>query len=196
MLIQDEHIKHFTKIYDTNEWGGSGSGSFPDNTITYRDYITTFIKTHNIKTVVDYGCGDWQFSCLIDWSGVDYLGIDCVKSLIDNHNIKFKTSNINFKHIEDINSFFSYTGDLLLVKDVLQHWLNDEIVYFLDNVVNNFKYVLITNSSDQQHDWQDVPVRSRPLSCCFYPLKKYNIKRKALITNSAGNKEISLITNV
>jgi len=196
MLNQQEHIKHFSKIYETNEWGGSGSGSFPDNTVTYRNFITSFIQKQNIKKVIDYGCGDWQFSQLIDWSGVEYIGIDCVKTLIDRHNTNFKTTNINFEHVENLNDFFTYTGDLLLVKDVLQHWLNDEIVYFLDNIINNFNYILITNSCDQTQDWQDEPARSRPLSCDFYPLKKYNIKKKALITNQAGNKEISLITKV
>jgi 2-polyprenyl-3-methyl-5-hydroxy-6-metoxy-1,4-benzoquinol methylase len=194
MLNQTEHINHFSKIYETNEWGGSGSGSFPDNTVTYREFIKTFLEKKKITTVIDYGCGDWQFSKLIDWSNVSYIGLDCVKSLIDYHNSTYKTDNICFVHASQTSDTFKYTGDLLILKDVLQHWLNDEIIYFLDNIVNNFKYVLITNSSDQTHDWQDTPARSRPLSCDFFPLKKYNIKKKALITNQAGNKEISLIT--
>jgi 2-polyprenyl-3-methyl-5-hydroxy-6-metoxy-1,4-benzoquinol methylase len=194
MLNQTEHINHFSKIYETNEWGGSGAGSFPDNTIAYREFIKTFLQKNNISTVVDYGCGDWQFSKLIDWSKVNYIGLDCVENLIEQHNSVYKSNNISFEHVNKVDDFFKYTGDLLLLKDVLQHWLNDEIVYFLDNVINNFKYILITNSSDQTYDWQDEPARSRPLSCDYLPLKKYNIKKKALITNQAGNKEISLIT--
>jgi len=196
MLDHKSHINHFTRIYDTNEWNGSGSGSYPEHTVGYRKFITDFIQKNNIKTVTDYGCGDWQFSRLIDWSSVNYLGIDCVKSLIDHHNSTYSAPNIRFEYIEQIENFFNYTGDLLLLKDVIQHWLCDEIVYFLDRAIANFNYILITNSCDQKDDWQDMPLRSRPLSCDFFPLKKYNIKKKAHISNHDGNKEISLITKI
>lgn len=186
----------FTQIYNNNTWGGSGSGSYPGNTATYRDFLTNFLNKKNIKTVVDYGCGDWQFSKLIDWSNISYTGIDCVESVVQNNINNYTKDNITFKQLKTFEEFFTYKADLLLIKDVLQHWLNNEIIYFLDNVIKNFNYILITNSCDQQFDWQDEPERSRPLSCEFLPLKKYNCKKRAIITNDAGNKEISLISNV
>jgi len=197
MLNQQSHIKHFSDIYAKNIWNGSGNGSYPDNTIEYRNFITSFLKEKNIKTIIDYGCGDWQFSKLIDWSNVEYLGIECVPNLIENHNSMYTKENIKFVFLEDCKIFFSkYTADLLILKDVIQHWINDEIIHFLDNTINNFKYILITNSCDQKTDWQDTPERSRPLSCDFYPLKKYNIKKLAVITNGASQKEISLIQKI
>lgn len=189
-----EHLNHFTKIYDTNEWGGSGGGSFPQNTIEYREILDKFIRSNNIKTVYDFGCGDWQFTKLIDWSNVDYTGVDCVKSLIDNHNEKYKTDNINFIHMLNFKDFFDVKGDMVILKDVLQHWRNDEIILFLDNIKSNFKYVWICNSCDQKYDWQDEPDRSRPLSIDFFPLKKYNFKKIKTIT-SDGRKEISILKN-
>jgi SAM-dependent methyltransferase len=196
MINQEVHINHFTEVYKTDAWGnGSGNGSRPENTNYYREYLSSFIKDNNIKTVFDYGCGDWQFSHLIDWSGVNYTGVDCVKSLIEGHNKTYASDTIKFDHIDSVDKFLTYKGDLLILKDVLQHWLNDEIIYFLDNVINNFDYILITNCYDQSHDWQEAVDRLRPLTSDLYPLKKYNIKKKATFTTASGvSKQISLIT--
>lgn len=189
-----EFNKHFTKIYKTNEWGeGSGGGSSVNNTIEYRGVIKQFIKEHDIKTVIDYGCGDWQSSKLIEWGDCSYLGIDCVKHLIDDHSINYSSNTIKFECKEKLEDFFDYKGDLLILKDVMQHWINDEIIYFLDNVKNKFKFILITNSSHQKFDWEDTPYRSRPLSSNFFPLKKYNPIILKCYNTDHDTKEISLI---
>jgi SAM-dependent methyltransferase len=190
-----EHKEHFSRIYSTNEWGGSGSGSFPENTQEYRSFLTEFINQNNVKTVYDFGCGDWQFSKLIDWSNIHYIGVDCVLDLINKHKQNYQKENIEFLHINTPKDFYNYKGDLLILKDVLQHWRNKEITTFLDAIIENFKYVLITNSSQQTSDWQDEPDRSRPLSCKYFPLKQYQIERLITINNGAGEKEISLIAS-
>jgi len=193
-----EHKEIFSRIYTTGEWGGgSGDGSLPNNTESYRLLLASFIQKNNIKTVFDFGCGDWNFSRFIDWSNVNYTGIECVKLLVDNHNNFYKKDNINFIHLENAELFYSYKGDLLILKDVLQHWRNEEIIDFLDNAIKNFKFILITNSSSQIKDWQDEPDRSRPLSCNYYPLKKYNIEKLLILkdVDAAGDKEISLISS-
>ncbi|MBI4414995.1 MAG: SAM-dependent methyltransferase, partial [Candidatus Kerfeldbacteria bacterium] len=52
----------FEKIYKDKVWyKGSGSGSLPENTTTYRDFLQKYIKQNNIKSILDLGCGDWQF---------------------------------------------------------------------------------------------------------------------------------------
>ncbi len=49
----------FDEIYNKNIWGfGSGHGSLPSVTKGYRKFLENFIKDNNIKSVVDYGCGD------------------------------------------------------------------------------------------------------------------------------------------
>src|SRR5271165_5564077 len=71
--------KVFQAIYREGAWGrGSGPGSKPSNTIEYR----AFIEANGIQAVTDLGCGDWQFSYLIDWSGIEYLGLDLVPEVI------------------------------------------------------------------------------------------------------------------
>ena len=71
-----------------------------------------------ISRIVDFGCGDWQSSKLIDWGGATYLGIDVVSDLIDRNEKCFTTEKVSFKNSD---SLLGEKGDLLIVKDVLQH---------------------------------------------------------------------------
>src|SRR5690242_14927069 len=90
------HKEIFTEIYDKNIWGGSGGGSDPENTVEYRRRLQKFLKDYNIKSVVDYGCGDWAFSHLMDWTGIDYKGVDVVESVIRKNNKIWGSENIKF----------------------------------------------------------------------------------------------------
>ncbi len=38
--------------------------------------------------------------------------------------------------------------DLLIAKDILQHWPIDEIQYFIKKILPNFKYAIITHDFD------------------------------------------------
>src|SRR4051794_3541455 len=114
--------KVFQQIYETNYWGfGSGHGSLPKLTRGYREFIARFIRENHITSVVDFGCGDWQFSRLIDWSGVDYLGLDVVPQMIEQHRTTFGRTGVRFDMCPD-NLSDVPPADLLLAKDVLQHW--------------------------------------------------------------------------
>jgi len=185
-----DHNEYFSKIYAGGGWGPirSGGGSSPENTVEYREFLSNFIEENKIKTVYDFGCGDWSFSRLIDWSNVKYTGIEIVESVVNDLK-QYEDTNIRFVFLNDVERFYKCKGDLLIIKDVLQHWTNKEITTFLDNVKDQFKFILIINSSTQSEDWQETPERSRPLSCRYYPLKKYNIE----ILKVYGEKELSII---
>jgi trans-aconitate methyltransferase len=192
--MNNKKIKdHFTKIYDNNTWGqGSGGGSLKRNTVIYNKLYQDFLEENEIKTIIDYGCGDWQSTQFLNFDDVTYLGIDCVDSVISNNINNYSKDNIKFEVVKD--NFYSYKADLLVVKDVLQHWTNDEVIDFLDKVLDNYEYILITNSSSQTHDNQDTPYRSRPLSSKYLPLKKYKCE---ILLEYMGDtpKEVSLIKN-
>jgi len=54
--------ERFERIYADNEWQyGSGEGSLPIHTKGYIAFIESFVANHEVKSVVDLGCGDWQF---------------------------------------------------------------------------------------------------------------------------------------
>lgn len=182
------HKEIFTEIYDKNIWGGSGGGSTPENTVEYRAFLQKFLKDYKIRSVVDYGCGDWSFSHLIDWTGVWYVGVDCVESVVAANRKKYSQKFINFH-----GPSYPNQADLMILKDVLQHWSNSDIDLFL--LLNRkFKYILITNTQGEAEC--DIEAgQCRGLSAKFEPLKKYNPEILAVIQTTITS-EVSLITNL
>ncbi len=148
---QTEEI--FTYIYDNKLWGcnqegkgTSGSGSLLETTQEYRMFLQNFLAEFQIHSVVDVGCGDWQFSRTINWDGVHYMGYDAVQSVIENNQRKFGKPNILFIH-GDAACLDLPCADLLICKDVLQHLPYEDIFQILAQCYK-FKYCLITNDVD------------------------------------------------
>lgn len=143
-LISSSNGEIFTKIYENNVWGyGSGYGSKLENCHEYIDFINSFLKENQISSVVDLGCGDWQFSYKIDWENIDYLGLDCVENLVQTNQKIFGKKNINFKMMDCVNEELP-SADLLISKDCLQH-LSLESIRKITKQFSKFKYCLITN---------------------------------------------------
>jgi hypothetical protein len=141
----------FEDIYERNLWGfNSGHGSLPSATKGYREYLQKFLELNNIKSVVDYGCGDWQFSQYMDWSNIDYLGLEAVNNLVILNTQKFGSPNIKFKVSLD-DPIKLPKADLLIVKDVLQHFSNEDINKFIKNILPKFSFALITNDVTPVH---------------------------------------------
>ena len=148
-----EHV--FTEIYTNGVWGRndrgegfSGGGSLLQNTKKYIAFLEQFMRKHSIQTVVDAGCGDWEFSRYVDWRGVQYLGFDVVDHVIKKNRERFNAKNVNFVS----GNFLAMdlpSADLLICKHVLQHLPNADILSFLPQL-KKFKYCLITNEVDPQ----------------------------------------------
>tara|TARA_B100001029_G_C15035285_1_gene439716 strand:- start:627 stop:1184 length:558 start_codon:yes stop_codon:yes gene_type:complete len=139
----------FTYIYDNEKWGknkGSGAGSRPKFNTPYITFLENFLKDNNIKSVIDFGCGDWQFSQYVDWGDIDYLGLDIVDSVIEKNKERFP----NHKFVSDTNVFNHLEGrELIIIKDVIMHWPNKEIEYFLDKLTTYDIKILLVNQSGQ-----------------------------------------------
>jgi hypothetical protein len=132
----------FVDIYQNNAWGfGSGHGSQAYVTKGYRSFVETFIRENGVRSIVDYGCGDWQFSRLIDWGDAEYTGLDVVERVVAGNQKRYGRYGVRF----ELNRGEPRGGDLLLVKDVLQHLPDDDVKDFLRDVLPRFRYALITN---------------------------------------------------
>ena len=59
-----------------------------------------------------------------------------------------------------------------IVKDVLQHWNNKDIVSFLTHFGGKFKYILITNTLGTTEN-DITPGDCRGLSAKLYPLNQF-----------------------
>ncbi len=108
--------------------------------------LQLFLSRNAIASVVDVGCGDWQFSCYMDWSGVDYTGVDASAVVLENTR-SFSQPGVRFLHADATRDPLP-CADLLLAKDVLQHWSNADIAAFLPQLPS-YKCALITGSFPQ-----------------------------------------------
>src|SRR5712692_11917380 len=119
-------------FFDANYRAGgtSGSGSLVPSTVTYRHIIESFIRLNNVHSVLDLGCGDWQFSKLIPWdyNHISYLGLDVSSYIIERNTATFGTDRHQFKVIRNPSEIFDLGGfDLIVCKDCLQHVPNSVI---------------------------------------------------------------------
>jgi SAM-dependent methyltransferase len=142
----------FETIYEKRIWGGgSGLGSDPQVAPHYVNLLKAFLNNNPIRSVVDIGCGDWQFSRHIDWGDRTYLGIDVVGSVIEANRRQFARPNISFSHANPLEDGFDVGGDLLLMKDVLQHLSNSNVQKLL-RLTNRFRFSLLTNAYARTND--------------------------------------------
>jgi SAM-dependent methyltransferase len=144
----------FADIYRHAAWathaqgeGHSGVGSTLRSTLIYRTFLQQFLNDNAIRSVVDAGCGDWEFSQTLDWSGIDYKGFDVVESAIAKAK-KFAKPNIAF-FVGNVGELGLPPADLLLCKHVLQHLPTRDVQTFLTQI-KKYRHVLLTNSVNVQ----------------------------------------------
>src|SRR5438874_2181300 len=114
----------FEEIYAQNEWvHGSGEGSLEVHVKGYVAVLERLLINLKIRSVVDMGCGDWQFSRNVNWGLRRYQGFDVVPSIIFNNRYAYGSDNIEFQ-LYSGNPLELPSADLLIVKDVLQHLSN------------------------------------------------------------------------
>jgi SAM-dependent methyltransferase len=147
----DPALDAFRRIYASDHWqGGSGEGSHVAATEAYRQILAAVLAGRDVTTVVDAGCGDWQFSRLVDWTGKRYIGVDIVPEVVDRDRDSFGSDYVEFV-VGDIRTVPLPSADLLVCKDVLQHWDIDSVRGFLERNLSRYRYALITNDISSVH---------------------------------------------
>lgn len=162
----------FEAIYREDRWSnGSGPGSSPANTIEYRAFLERFLKENAIRSVTDLGCGDWQFSRLVDWSAADYTGLDVVPALVETNAARYGRDGLRFGVFTSLDSLPG--GDLLLAKEVLQHLPNAMVAEYLAIIRARYRFALLTNAVEPREqanrvitagDWRPLRLDQPPFS--------------------------------
>jgi hypothetical protein len=143
--------KVFTEIYKKNVWGGckgeycSGYGSRDENIVAaYVKMIALKIRENKITNAsfIDLGCGDFYVGARLLQCCNKYLGVDVVKFLIDNNSRIYGNEKVSFKVLDIVNDNLP-EGDVCLIRQVLQHLSNAEIVKILPKL-KIYKFVFIT----------------------------------------------------
>jgi SAM-dependent methyltransferase len=195
----------FEDIYRGDKWnGGSGPGSLPGVNRPYVRFLESFLRFNYVRSVVDLGCGDWQFSRGIDWGAAQYLGLDVVPHVLERNRRTYGAPSVEFAP-SPADPAHLPGADLLLVKDVFQHLSNRKVMDCLA-AFPKFKYVLVTNCIKKSRHLlnTDIPDGGfRPLDLRLPPFRlpmatvleyganrTLNLRRLAIVT--PGIKQVFL----
>jgi SAM-dependent methyltransferase len=137
----------FSRVYDENVWqrkGTSGPGSSVQHTGEYRVYLQRLIASYKVKSILDVGCGLWEYMHHVNLNGIRYHGIDPVPSVIESNRKLGTPSSVTFQCgvLDDVLNLHEY--DMAIVKDVLQHLPNALILRMLEQL-KVVPFVVITN---------------------------------------------------
>lgn len=150
--LSNNYKETFTKIYEEGVWNSknpniplSGPGSALGNAKVFSETLDNFIVDNNITSVLDLGCGDlnWiQHAKFFNDKNIEYVGVDIVEFLINNHKSKFPHK----KFINDDLIKFrpSECVDIVILRDVIFHLKLNDIKTIFENIKFKFKYLCIT----------------------------------------------------
>ena len=147
----------FSEVYAKKVWGGadnepffSGVGSHDEKVIVpYMNLLLQIITNNKIRLITDLGCGDfWIMRHVLgtlDKNNYAYFynGVDVVEELISYNNKTFGRYNVKFYCMDASQDTELPFGELLIIRQVLQHLSNADIKKILAET-KDFKFVLVT----------------------------------------------------
>jgi hypothetical protein len=152
--------KYWDNRYATG--GNSGDGSYTHLAEFKADIINTFIKTYEIRDIIDYGVGDGNQLKLLDISHLSlFTGLDVSPTVIDRLSRGYSDiSNIKFLCTAGLD-FSGHCADMVMSCDVIYHLIEDSI--YNDYMKNLFsmakKYVIIYAKDEDIHHCRHVRFR-------------------------------------
>lgn len=122
-----------------------GSGSHMSNASDVIDFIQKTIDKHNIKSILDLGCGDWNWFKEINFSkNINYIGWDCDKEMIESNEQKYGSDKIKFEEKDIVTSVFPKV-DLIICRDVLFHLEEELSLKIISKTKDKCKYFISTS---------------------------------------------------
>ncbi len=146
-----------------NQEGDSGSGSYGELAKFKADFINEFVKSNDIASVLEFGCGDGNQLTLAEYP--EYTGVDISPEAI--RRCKEIFSKDSSKSFLLDNEYSGQKADLVLSLDVLYHLVEDQV--FSDYMQKCFRaanhFVIIYSSNHANNSpWQKRHVRHHRFS--------------------------------
>ena len=140
-----EGAKKFIEIKRSqNNESLCGHGSHKDSTRETVSFVNYIIKKYEIKSILDLGCGDWNWFNEIDLSDCSYVGWDADEAMIADNQSKYGLENVNF-YVKDIFSYEYPSVDLIICRDVLFHVQHELATKLIDDAKVKSNFFLSTS---------------------------------------------------
>ncbi|NNE81326.1 MAG: class I SAM-dependent methyltransferase [Silicimonas sp.] len=157
----------FSRIYQRNSWGDdeslSGKGSNLAVTEKLREELPGFLTKHNVSSMLDIPCGDFNWMRAVDLGDVSYIGADIVPELIEG-NQKFADDTHQYQILDLIKGPLPKT-DLVFTRDCLVHLSTNHIKRTIETIRASGATYLMTTTFPQSGTNQDILTGEwRPIS--------------------------------
>lgn len=175
--------KQFVEMKRThNQESLSGPGSWVKNAQDTISFINESVNKYNIKSILDLGCGDWNWFKEVDIPNCSYTGWDADEQMIASNNDRYGSDTIKFEVKDIFNSKYP-TVDLVICRDVLFHVREELTLKLIDQVKSSSTYFISTSFRDVTQnkgikkycdigDWGFYPIN---LNVDPFNLNKYEI---------------------
>ena len=159
----------FREAFLANLWGDpesvSGPGSGVTRTAAFRDQIPSLLRDLGATSLLDAGCGDFNWLRLVDLPVERYLGVDIVSELVE-QNLR---RHADVKHafvLADFTRAELPRMDVILCRDGLVHFAFADVRAALRNFVRSgARWLLTTTFVDPQRENTDIATGGwRPLN--------------------------------
>ena len=140
----------FRDVYRNGGWGssetGSGRGSEVAATEAMRAWLPGIVRRHAVTSIVDVGCGDWNWMRLVDLAGIDYVGVDIVPDLIQANTATYARPGVRFAALDATTDPLP-RADLVICRDFLPHLSFADIRAVLGNALRSGSRLLLATNS-------------------------------------------------
>lgn len=136
----------------------SGRGSVGENAKFKAQEVNKVITSNQIRSVIDWGCGDGTVSAYITPQVQKYIGIDVSPTIIKRLRQEYP------KHEFYLHDALGAKCDLALSLDVLFHLIDDKGYYtYLDNLFGSAERLVLIHSTDRD-EYGNSHVRHRSVA--------------------------------
>ncbi|MEL7036749.1 MAG: hypothetical protein AAFO04_14170 [Cyanobacteria bacterium J06592_8] len=149
---------YWVERYDSG--GDSGDGSYRELAKFKAEIINSFVEQNNVKTVIEYGCGDGSQLKLAQYPF--YKGFDVSAKAVSMCKKTFL--NDSTKAFMLMDDYDSETAELTLSLDVIYHLVEDNIfTSYMDRLFDSSEHFVIIYSSntDENLEGQSSHVKHR-----------------------------------
>jgi glycosyltransferase involved in cell wall biosynthesis len=176
MITSPSHAEVFSDVYARDEWrlGGessSGPGSRREHTVRLRRELPQLLSRLGVRRLLDLGCGDFNWMRETDLSGVDlYIGIDVVFDVVLANRLCHGSPRRRFLR-RDLTHDPLPRADLVLCRDVLIHFPNEELVTAINAIIaSRSRYLLAGTYVGRQENRQTTLPIWRPINLQLPPV--------------------------
>ena len=164
----------FQEAYLANLWGDpesvSGPGSGVVRTAAFRDQIPPLLKDLRATSLLDAGCGDFNWMRLVELPVEQYLGVDIVPELVY-QNVRRCADPRHAFVLADFTRAELPRMDVILCRDCLVHFAFEDVWAALHNFERSrARWLLTTTFVDPQRENVDIETGGwRPLNLQLPP---------------------------